>query len=70
MGNKALIIGANGQDGRLLNLFLEARNYEVFNVSSSINEDFKNYFQFNLATSDFSKLNNLVLEVRDRKSVV
>lgn len=64
MGNKALIIGANGQDGRLLNLFLEARNYEVFNVSSSINEDFKNYFQFNLATSDFSKLNNLVLEVR------
>lgn len=67
MANKALIIGANGQDGRLLNLLLESKNYEIYNVSSSSNTDFKNYLQFNLATSNFDELNNFILKIKPQE---
>ena len=59
--NKALIIGSEGQDGKLLNLLLTSKGYEVWGIArrALVSE---NYLSFDLATDNFSIIEDLIVK--------
>jgi GDPmannose 4,6-dehydratase len=62
VGNlKALIIGSEGQDGKLLKELLESKNYIVFGLGRGDSSE-KNYLKFDLAGSDFNSLEIFIVE--------
>ena len=60
--NKALIIGSEGQDGKLLNLLLTSKGYEVWGIGRQITPHSKNYLSFDLATDNFSIIEDLIIK--------
>lgn len=58
---KALIIGSEGQDGRLLNLLLTTKGYEVWGIGRQISHS-TNYLSFDLATDNFSIIEDLIVK--------
>ena len=59
----ALIIGSEGQDGKLLKLLLRSKGYNIFGVGRNESPD-KNYLCFNLASENFETLENFVIQSR------
>ncbi len=60
--NKALIIGSEGQDGKLLNLLLTSKGYEVWGIGRQITPHSKNYLSFDLATDNFSIIEDHIVK--------
>jgi len=61
---KALIIGSEGQDGKLLNLLLASKGYEVWGIGRQRSGSSKNYVSFDLASDDFDILKDLIIELK------
>ncbi len=63
----ALIIGSEGQDGRLLKRLLEIKQYNVFGIGRKLNANSasaKNFIEFDLAGDDFTTLENFISEYK------
>lgn len=58
----ALIIGSEGQDGKLLKMFLGSKGYKVFGLGRGARADDPDYTQFDLAAGDPAILEKLIVD--------